>query len=337
MSRYDALVGQRVVVRSTVPGERGPTGGPAYTDVIGRLLEHDGARLRIQRRDGSEVEVDTAGVVAAKAVPDGRARVRTRPAGDFSPEELARICTRGWPPRFSEPLGEWTLRASGGFTGRANSVAVHGDPGTPLPEALAHVQAYYASHDLPAKAQVIDETVWAARFADAGWVGIGGTHDHAVVQVADVATIEAAPAVTTTDADPARTPQVRIDDALTDAWLEAAERDTTSVTSEDVGFVLASPPVVGFAVVEGAEGVEAVARIVVTGEWAGLSSVHTLPHARRRGHAARLLEESTRWAAERGADKVYLQTMRHNTPALSLYAGYGFVTHHSYRYVTPPA
>ncbi|WP_370618187.1 GNAT family N-acetyltransferase [Mumia sp. Pv 4-285] len=331
MSRFDTLVGHRVVIRSTVPGERGPSGGPAFTDVVGRLLEHDGVQLRIQRRDGSEVHVAAADVVAAKPVPDGRARVRTRPALDYSPEELARICTRGWPPRFSEPLGEWTLRASGGFTGRANSVAVHGDPGTPLPEALALVQAYYAAHDLPVKAQVIDETVWAARFAAAGWAGISGTRDHAVVQVADVATIESASGASSTG-----TATVRVDDALTDAWLAAAERDTRGVP-EDVGYVLASPPVVGFALVEGTDGVEAVARIVVTGEWAGLSSVHTLPHARRRGHAARLLEECTSWAADHGADKVYLQTMRQNTPALTLYGRYGFVTHHSYQYVAPPA
>ncbi|MGH1562039.1 GNAT family N-acetyltransferase [Mumia sp. DW29H23] len=332
MVRFDALVGQRVVVRSIVPGERGPSGGPALTDVIGRLLAHDGTTLRIQRRDGSEVEVDVAGVVAAKAVPQGPERIRPRPAMDHTPEELARICTRGWPPRVSTELGAWTLRASGGFTGRANSVAVHGDPGTSFVDALERVEAFYAAHDLPAKAQVIDETPWAARFSDAGWVGIGGTHDHAVVQVADLADVLARPLA------PPPGPEValRIEETLTESWLEAAERITSDVPQADVRHVLGSPPVVGFARVEGDAGIEAVARMVVTGEWAGLSSVHTLPHARRRGHAARLLEATARWASERGADKVYLQTMLHNAPALALYGRYGFVTHHTYRYVTPP-
>lgn len=331
MPVFEELVGSRVVVRSRVPGETGPSGGPAYTDVVGRLLAYDGTRLRLQRRDGSEASVVAADVVAAKRVPDGPERVRTRPAADYTPEELARICTRGWPPRTSEPLGAWELRAAGGFTGRANSAAAHGDPGVAFDDALAAVVAFYAERGLTPKAQVIDETPWPARFAGAGWVGIGGTHDHAVVQVADVPTILGPSSPRTPQGDV----EVRIDDTMSDAWLTAAERDTSAYPEADVRHVLTSPPLCGFAVVEGPNGLEAAARIVVTGEWAGLSSVHTLPHARRRGHAGRLLEACARWAYERGADKVYLQTMLHNTPALALYARYGFSTHHTYRYVTP--
>lgn len=329
MSRFDALVGKRVVVRSTVPGERGPSGGPALTDVIGRLLAHDGTTLRLERRDGSEVEVAVSTVVAAKAVPEGRARVRTRPALDYSPEELARICTRGWPPRTLEMLGEWTLRASGGFTGRANSAGVHGDPVTDFTDALARIEAFYAAQGLPPKAQVLDGTPWAGRFAEAGWHGIGGTHDHAVVQVADLDAVLTAPRA------PESPTEVRLAPTLSDAWLAAAERDASRYDADDVRHVLASPRLVVFASVEGDQGIEAVARMVVTGEWAGLSSVHTTPYARRRGHAGRLLEACATWARDEGADKVYLQTMRHNAPALALYARYGFVTHHSYRYLTP--
>jgi len=329
LSRFDALVGHRVVVRSTVPGERGPSGGPAFTDVIGRLLDHDGTTLRIQRRDGSEVDVATATVVAAKAVPEGRARVRTRPALDYSPEELAEICTRGWPPRVLEPLGRWTLRAAGGFSGRANSAGVHGDPGTGFEDALARVEDFYVSQSLPPKAQVIDETPWARRFADAGWTGIGGTRDHAVVQVADLATVLSTARVRPSDV------AVTLEPTVTADWLAAAERDADAYDPHDVQHVLASPRFVVFASVRGDQGLEAVARMVVTGEWAGLSSVHTSPYARRRGHATRLLEACAEWARDEGADKVYLQTMQHNTAALALYARYGFITHHTYRYVTP--
>lgn len=331
MPDFGELVGRRVVVRSRVPGERGPSGGPAYTDVVGRLLSYDGSTLRIQRRDGREAYVPAADVVAAKPVPEGSARVRTRPAMDYSPEELARICTRGWPPRITQDLGEWTLRASGGFTGRANSVAVHGDPGTDLPTALAQVEGFYRAQGLPAKAQVIDQTPWPGRFADAGWVGTGGTHDHAVVLVAAARAVLETSRTGRQDGEAT----VRIDETLTEPWMAAAERVTADVPLDDVRHVLASPPVVGFAVVEGDSGIEAVARIVVTGEWAGLSSVHTLPQARRRGHAARLLEACTRWAWDRGADKVYLQTMRHSRAALALYEGYTFEVHHTYRYLSP--
>jgi ribosomal protein S18 acetylase RimI-like enzyme len=46
---------------------------------------------------------------------------------------------------------------------------------------------------------------------------------------------------------------------------------------------------------------------------------------------ARLLE----WGAERGATTAYLQVLGDNTPALGLYEGLGFTTHHAYRYLAP--
>src|SRR3712207_8558779 len=42
----------------------------------------------------------------------------------------------GWRAPEEEPLGGWLLRAGGGFTGRANTALVAGDPGRPLPEAV---------------------------------------------------------------------------------------------------------------------------------------------------------------------------------------------------------
>ena len=41
------------------------------------------------------------------------------------------------------------------------------------------------------------------------------------------------------------------------------------------------------------------------------------------------------WGAERGATTAYLQVLGHNAPALALYEGMGFTTHHAYAYLTP--
>ncbi len=61
---------------------------------------------------------------------------------------LERLAARGWRGSEEAPLGEWLLRAGGGFSGRANSALVVGDPGTPLPDAVAAVAAWYAERDL---------------------------------------------------------------------------------------------------------------------------------------------------------------------------------------------
>src|SRR5688500_5811003 len=98
--------GRRVVVRHVVGG-RGPSGGPAMTDVVGRLVEVTADEATIERRDGSLARVRLSDVVTSKVVPD-RPR-RTRAASSFSADELSRITSRGWPAVVSEPLGEWEL------------------------------------------------------------------------------------------------------------------------------------------------------------------------------------------------------------------------------------
>lgn len=69
MALRPELVGTRVVVRRVLPGERGPSGGPAMTDVLGVLAAWSEQALVVRREDGTEVEVPQAEVVAAKPVP----------------------------------------------------------------------------------------------------------------------------------------------------------------------------------------------------------------------------------------------------------------------------
>ena len=62
--------------------------------------------------------------------------------------DLERLAARGWRAPEEEPLGGWLLRAGGGFTGRANTALVTGDPGRTLPEAVAAVTAWYRDRGL---------------------------------------------------------------------------------------------------------------------------------------------------------------------------------------------
>lgn len=62
-------VGRRVVVRHRVPGERGPSGGPAMTDVLGVLERWDEQHAAVRRADGSLVEIPIALIISGKPVP----------------------------------------------------------------------------------------------------------------------------------------------------------------------------------------------------------------------------------------------------------------------------
>jgi GNAT superfamily N-acetyltransferase len=313
----DDARGRRIVVRHRLPG-RGPSGGPALNDVVGRLVELTADEAVVERRDGSTARVPLADVVTWKQVPERP--VRRRPAGSFSPDELARITSRGWPAIVSEPLGEWELRASDGFTGRACSVAAAGDPGLPFDEALAAVDAFYARHGLPPMAQVVIGSREDRAFSEAGWTLSNGTRPGAIVQVADL------------DASYAADRQVRIEAHLDDAWLGMYGR--VEGLEDPARRVLEGPTTVGFASL--GEPTVAIGRVVVTGEWAGVAAVEVAPDRRREGLARRVVASMLAWAVEHGAAKAYLQTMRDNDAALALYAPFGFVDHHEYRYLTPP-
>lgn len=320
--RIDAAnIGKRMVVRYVVAGF-GPSGGQAMTDVVGRVLALDEEKVTVEKRDGSTVNVDLAAIVAAKIVPPSP--VRSRRAQAISADNLTRITSRGWPAVVSEELGEWELRAAGGFTGRANSVAVHGDPGMPFAEAVAQVVSFYEDHRLPPLAQVVVGSAGEKLFANAGWSPAEGRPGGAIVQVAELA-------------HDFEIGDVVIDDQASEEWLALYHRVDDHTVARAV---LEGPATVGFLSIANpitGSPIAAIGRVVVTGEWAGLACVEVATDHRRQRLATRIIEASIAWARQHGADKAYLQTMTDNDAAIALYAPYGFRTHHEYVYLTPPS
>ncbi|MDO9380608.1 MAG: GNAT family N-acetyltransferase [Nocardioidaceae bacterium] len=319
-------VGSRVTVRAVVPGEIGPSGGPAMTDVVGRVLCVTSTTADVERRDGEVVTVVLDRVVGVRVVP--AAPRRTRDPRATSADALTQVATRGWPPVESASLGDWQLRAAGGFTGRANSVAVHGDPGTDDAAALRQVEAFYAARGLPARAQVVLGSSWERVLLDAGWAPLPGANAGAVVQVA----VLAESLLGCREPHPGVVVEAEPDEDWTALYHRSEGADPDVVRA-----VLTGPPTAGFVSVREDGVLVAAGRVVVTGEWAGLSAVEVEASRRRRGLGGAVVDASLRWASGRGADKAYLQTMRHNTAALALYARYGFVDHHDYRYLSPPS
>ncbi|AXT85738.1 hypothetical protein C6I20_11430 [Aeromicrobium sp. A1-2] len=318
MTLDGSAVGRRIVVRHETGGV-GPSGGPELNDVLGRVVAVDQQTVQVELRDGRIREIDLTAITTWKPVPERPARRRR--AAAISADDLTRITSRGWPAIDSAQLGDWELRASRGFTGRGNSVAVHGSAGLPFVDAVDQVRNFYATHKIPALAQLVVGSSAEREFLDAGWVPKRDYYGGAVVQVADL------------HATYPRDREAVVSDVVDDEWLAAYRRaDEDPVTAREV---LQAPRTVGFVSI--GTPVRAIARIVVTGEWAGISAVEVDPDARRQGLGRRIVDTSLAWAVEHGADKAYLQTMRSNWVALALYEPYGFVDHHDYRYLEPPS
>ena len=152
------------------------------------------------------MRIERSTLVSGKAVPP-RASVRHRvPA-----EEAARRALGSWPAVEAEPLGDWVLRASGGFSARANSVFLTGDPGMPWDDAVAAARAFYDARGLPAWAQVVVGSPEDLRASADGWAQARPGEADSLLQVASVAqAVRQARAFRSIDrSEPARTAACR--------------------------------------------------------------------------------------------------------------------------------
>ncbi len=291
-----------------------------FTDTVGVLTSWDGGVLLITRRTGETVRIPESSLVAGKVVPAAPAR-RRGPATDFS--ELTRVTARAWQPVESEWLGGWELRASSGFTRRANSVLPLGDPGLPLDEALARVRRWYAARNLPAYVQAA--------------TGAAGTQEQLCADLeahgwrrevsADVRIGGLAP-IGDLDADVER---VRLGRSVDEPWLRRYQRSGTP--GPHVLKVLGGGPSVWFASVAGETDVPAaIGRCVVDGRWAGFMAVEVDPARRRQGLATAVMTALARRALEEGASASWLQVEQDNAEAGALYEGMGFGTLYRYHH-----
>ncbi|MFG2954514.1 GNAT family N-acetyltransferase [Streptomyces sp. NPDC048291] len=316
-----ADVGKRVSVRRLAGNG---VAGEKFTDTVGVLTSwDDDGMLTITRRDGGIVRIPESALVAAKVVPAAPAR-RRGPAATY--RELARVAARGWRPVESERLGEWELRAAGGFTRRANSVLPLGDPGLPPDAALAAVRRWYEERGLPAYVQTATgaegtQELLCAELERRGWL----REVSAELWVGGLAPV----------ADRAEGAGVLLSREAGEDWLARYQRKGMSEVALKV---LGSGPSVWFATVPGAEGdaPAAIGRLVVDGRWAGFAAVEVDPGLRRRGLATEVMAALARRALAEGASAAWLQVETDNPGALALYGRLGFAAHHAYHHYRAP-
>jgi GNAT superfamily N-acetyltransferase len=287
------------------------------------MESYSGPAWTIRTRSGT-IGVDPATVSAAVVVPDRPARLRT--ARDVDAASLELIAAQGWQGLEQSRLGDWLLRAAGGFTGRANSVLPLGDPGVPLHEALAAVTAWYRERGLPVQFQLplplctdLDDAL-----ADLGWPESPAVD----VMVTDLTPLQMAAG---------SAPDIAVDVSTVPdaAWLAAfryADQPLPASLTEVV--TKAEHPVFVSARDETGSTV-ALARGALTPQWLGITAVEVVAHRRRQGLGGRVIAALADYAALHHTRHVYLQVAQENEPAQRLYASLGFVHHHRYVYRRP--
>jgi N-acetylglutamate synthase len=217
-----------------------------------------------------------------------------------SPAEAQVRALAQWTDLDLVELGSWTLRSSATSPNRrANSVLAMAPP--TVDEAVARVTEHYRALRRRPIAAVLPDSPEEALFRDAGWVPESGDAD-SLFQIGSVAHarrfVRGLP---------------RLD----------ARRD------EDGGHLLLTVGDPDHPVASG--------RAAYDRDWVGLRAVWVTPERRRQGLGLAVVAALLEWGAERGATTAYLQVIGDNAPALALYEGIGFRTHHAYRYLAEPS
>jgi ribosomal protein S18 acetylase RimI-like enzyme len=241
-----------------------------------------------------------------------------------SPADLERLAARSWRGLEEEHFGNWLLRAGGGFTGRANSALVLGDPPTDLTTAVQTLTDWYAARGLRPRAQV---PVPGNDAADAAFDAAGWLRDDDNLVLTAPLTGWPAPGIAL---DLAPEPD--------EAWLTGYRYRGTPLppVARDV-LVNADDPVFASIRYDPAPApLAAVARGVVVGDWLVVTAVTVDERYRRQGLASALMAGLGAWARDRGGSSCVLQVAGSNAPALSLYERLGFTEHHRYHYRLDP-
>jgi N-acetylglutamate synthase len=232
----------------------------------------------------------------------------------FRTDELEAVAYDFWRAPEVAELDGWRLRFAHGVTGRANSVWPNGPGELPLDEKIGRAEDWYRARGVPVLFQLTEaarpaglEDALVARGYEAG--------SSVSVQVASL------------DDVLERTNGEALIGELDAAWI-ALWAGTRGFENHDVARAILTDGETAFARV----GDVAVGRGVAVGKWLGITSMATLPEARRRGHARSIVHALARWAAARGCEGAIVQVDAANGVALTLYAGVGFVPHHEYRY-----
>ncbi|MFX0122022.1 MAG: GNAT family N-acetyltransferase [Candidatus Hodarchaeota archaeon] len=242
-------------------------------------------------------------------------------------QEIANNC---WPAKEYFFLNGWILRFTDGATSRANSVLPLYYFGTNLEEDIRLVEKTYQIHNLQPKFMLHDFYVPSElklRLMELNYqadpiVDIMGNEIDNLHQISSSKEYDY---INSTD--------------RTKEWSEAFTRLATNRSKEELRGILRImdrlifPKKEYFAALK-ANKIVGIVLGVVERRYLGIMDLIVDPNHRRRGIATSLLNMAVEWAREYGCNHIFLQVVRENHNAVSLYRKLNFKRLYSYFYMT---
>jgi RimJ/RimL family protein N-acetyltransferase len=290
-------------------------------ELLGRLL----STTKIAKKDATEVTFDPAQVVSWRVVPEQPERKPT----SLRIREIEHAGAATWPAVETANLGGWILRASDGFSQRANSILPigappFGEPSGDLTAALEEVVDFYRSRNLTPRIHVPLPSYEAldAALNEEGWQSSVPVS----VQICDLSKLMSA-----------GEHDVIITGAPDEEWLALFPvplgRDGFAVLTGGGAFFATTSQIDE---ATGLKVVAAIGRAAVFEGWCGIAALNTGDKFRRKGLAQSIIRALAQHGANLGATRTFLQVSANNAPALALYERLGFTEHHRYIYRSLP-
>jgi GNAT superfamily N-acetyltransferase len=233
----------------------------------------------------------------------------------------------GWPAEETAALGPWMLRATRGYSHRANSVRTAARAVDPLPweELISRAEDFYRTRSLPAIFQIspaslptdLDQLLAMRGYARERQSQVWAADVHEVLQLTPHASNRGI-VVRSEEPNP--------------GWLSCAVDESIgkAILREQICRRIPKPKTF--------LGMEVNGKLAARGQGvchAGLSWIYcmaTEPDFRKQGLASHLIHQIARWADFQGSRRLFLQVMNENGDAMRLYGRTGFQRVYDYHY-----
>lgn len=245
---------------------------------------------------------------------------------------LERLALRTWPAQLEQPYEGWILRASDGVTKRANSVwTIDGSEHWAGDEkAIADAEAFYLNHRLTPRFHISDAS-------PSGLDECLERRGYVKEVPCLMMTTDAVRAIQRTEPVDGNSLHAVIQSSHDTAWLGhflAMEGFTPELGAfYDKLFSRIEAPT-AYVSLRMRDQCVGVGTAVAEDGWSGFINIVVHPHYRGHGIGKRIVHELARWSRDQGADRLYLQVIADNVPAIRLYSGAGYEQLFAYHYRT---
>lgn len=243
----------------------------------------------------------------------------------ISAARIDNLMNRGWPAADSTELDGWVVRRAGGVTMRANSVLPASAP-YDLARALDYVENLYLAHGITPSFQIgpaAQPTDLDAHLEARGYQ----LRTPTLVQYAEIPDVLAVLPEVSRGVNISTVPDV----GWMDFWWGVDGHGGPAEQAVARQILIRGRAL--YAVVrDDAGAVQAIGRLALVDDWAGLYCLAVDPAHRRQGLALTVIRDLLLQATTLGAHRIWLQVVAANEPARALYDRLGFRTVSQYHY-----